>query len=49
MGMVSCGAGYATVDEILGDIEIARRLARTEKGQVHYDRDLLQALRGAVY
>jgi diguanylate cyclase (GGDEF)-like protein len=49
VGMVSCGAGYASVDEILGDIEIARRLARTEKGQVHYDRDLLQALRGAVY
>ncbi len=48
VGMVSCGAGYATTDEILGDIEIARRLARTEKGQVHYDRDLLQALRGAV-
>lgn len=49
VGMVSCGAGYATADEILGDIEIARRLARTERGQVHYDRDLLQALRGAVY
>ena len=49
VGMISCGAGYGSVDEILGDIEIARRLARTEKGQVHYDRDLLQALRGAVY
>lgn len=49
IGMVSCGAGYASVDEILGDVEIARRLARTEKGQMNYDRDLLQALRGAVY
>ncbi len=49
IGMVSCGAGYATVDEILGDVEIARRLARTEKGQMNYDRELLQALRGAVY
>lgn len=49
VGMVSCGAGYGSADEILGDLEIARRLARTEKGQVHYDRDLLQALRGAVY
>jgi diguanylate cyclase (GGDEF)-like protein len=49
VGMVSCGAGYSSSDEILGDIEIARRLARTERGQVHYDRDLLQALRGAVY
>jgi diguanylate cyclase (GGDEF)-like protein len=49
VGMISCGSGYVTVDEILGDIEIARRLARTEKGQVNYNRDLLQALRGAVY
>ncbi len=49
IGMVSCGAGYTSVDEILGDVEIARRLARTEKGQMNYDRELLQALRGAVY
>ncbi|HEX8993209.1 MAG TPA: response regulator [Anaerolineales bacterium] len=49
VGMVTCGSGYASVDEILGDVEIARRLARTEKGQMNYDRDLLQALRGAVY
>jgi diguanylate cyclase (GGDEF)-like protein len=49
VGMVSCGAGYANADEILGDIEIARKLARTEKGQAYYDRDLLEALRGAVY
>ncbi|HEX8990404.1 MAG TPA: diguanylate cyclase, partial [Anaerolineales bacterium] len=41
IGMVSCGAGYASVDEILGDVEIARRLARTEKGQMNYDRELL--------
>jgi diguanylate cyclase (GGDEF)-like protein len=49
VGMVSCGAGYGSVEEILGDIEIARKLARTEKGQASYDRDLLAALRGAVY
>jgi diguanylate cyclase (GGDEF)-like protein len=49
IGMVSCGSGYASVEEILGDVEIARRLARTEKGQMNYDRELLQALRGAVY
>ncbi len=49
VGMVSCGSGYGTVEEILGDIEIARKLARTEKGQVYYDRELLQAMRGAVY
>ncbi len=49
VGMVSCGSGYASVEEILGDIEIARKLARTEKGQVYYDRELLQAMRGAVY
>lgn len=49
VGMVSCGAGYGSVEEILGDIEIARKLARTEKSQAYYDRDLLQALRGAVY
>jgi diguanylate cyclase (GGDEF)-like protein len=49
VGMVSCGGEYASTEEILGDIEIARNLARTEKGQAYYDRDLLMALRGAVY
>jgi len=49
VGMVSCGAGYGSIEEILGDIEIARKLARTEKSQAYYDRDLLEALRGAVY
>ena len=49
VGMVSCGAGYGSIEEILGDIEIARKLARTEKSQAYYDRDLLVALRGAVY
>ncbi len=49
IGMVTCGSVYSSVDEILGDVEIARRLARTEKGQMNYDRDLLQAFRGAVY
>jgi GGDEF domain-containing protein len=49
VGLVSCGGGYESVDEILGDIQIARKLARDEKGQVYYERDLLQALRGAVY
>ena len=49
VGLVSCGGGYESVEEILGDIDIARKLARNEKGQVYYERDLLQALRGAVY
>ncbi|HTP03031.1 MAG TPA: diguanylate cyclase [Anaerolineales bacterium] len=49
VGMVSCGASYGSIDEILGDVEIARKLARTEKSQAYYDRDLLVALRGAVY
>ncbi len=49
VGMVSCGAGYGSVEEILGDVEIARKLARTEKSLAYYDRDLLQAMRGAVY
>jgi diguanylate cyclase (GGDEF)-like protein len=49
VGMVSCGASYGSIDEILGDVEIARKLARTEKSQAYYDRDLLEALRGAVY
>jgi hypothetical protein len=47
--MVSCGGSYGSIDEILGDVEIARKLARTEKSQAYYDRDLLEALRGAVY
>ena len=49
VGMVSCGSLYGSVEEVLGDIEIARKLARTEKGQAYYDRELLQAMRGAVY
>jgi diguanylate cyclase (GGDEF)-like protein len=49
VGMVSCGASYASIEEILGDLEIARKLARTEKSQNYYDRELLEAMRGAVY
>jgi diguanylate cyclase (GGDEF)-like protein len=49
VGLVSSGSGYASVEEVLGDVQIARKLARTEKGQVYYDRELLQAMRGAVY
>jgi len=49
VGMVSCGGSYGSIDEILGDVEIARKLARTERSQAYYDRDLLEALRGAVY
>jgi diguanylate cyclase (GGDEF)-like protein len=49
VGLVSCGATYSSIDEILGDVDIACRLARTEKSQAYYDRDLLEAMRGAVY
>ena len=49
VGMVSCGASYGSIEEILGDIEIARKLAHTEKSQTYYDRELLEAMRGAVY
>jgi diguanylate cyclase (GGDEF)-like protein len=49
VGMVSCGSSYGSIEEILGDVEIARKLARTEKSQAYYDRELLEAMRGAVY
>ena len=48
VGMISCGAAYESVDEILGDVEIARKLAHGEKGRIHYVRELLEVLRGAV-
>ena len=49
VGLVSCSGGYESVEEILGDVQIARKLALNEKGQTFYERDMLQALRGAVY
>jgi diguanylate cyclase (GGDEF)-like protein len=49
VGVVTCGANYGSTVEILGDIDIARKLARRQKAHLHYDRDLLLGFHGAVY
>jgi diguanylate cyclase (GGDEF)-like protein len=49
VGVVCCGAGYESIEEILGDINVARRLARRQKAHLQYDRDLLRGFRGAAY
>ena len=46
VGLVLCGADYGNVDEILGDIEIARRLVGTPHARVKYERNMLVELRG---
>jgi diguanylate cyclase (GGDEF)-like protein len=49
VGVVTCGASYDSIEEILGDVNIARKLARSEQARTQYDRDLLRGFRGAVY
>ena len=45
VGLLLCHAHYATVDEILGDIEIAARLSASGQNLVQYERDMLRKLR----
>jgi CheY-like chemotaxis protein len=48
VGMLVCGAEYGSVDEILSDLEIARRLTRGGQQLGQYDRDMLRTLRGVT-
>jgi diguanylate cyclase (GGDEF)-like protein len=45
VGLVLCSAQYESVEEVLGDLEIARKFSGTGKAQAQYDRDTLQRLR----
>ena len=46
VGMVLCGADYESVDEILSDIDVARRLSLAGQQHAHFDRDRLLTFRG---
>ncbi|HET9590027.1 MAG TPA: response regulator, partial [Anaerolineales bacterium] len=46
-GVVLCNAAYESSNEILADVDLARKLARHAKGKVLYDRDALLTLRGS--
>jgi len=48
VGVVICAGGYDSAQEILKDIDVARRLARTEKQDAHYNREMLMSFRGAA-
>jgi GGDEF domain-containing protein len=46
-GVVLCSAGYRTTEEIFGDIDIARNLARQSKDKIIYDRNALLMFRNS--
>ncbi len=45
-GMILCSGDYASVDEILGDIDIARSLIGSGQARANYERAMLVPLRG---
>jgi diguanylate cyclase (GGDEF)-like protein len=49
VGVVLCDGGYESTQEILKDIEVARKLARTGKQDARYNREMLMGFRGTVY
>ncbi|HEX6269142.1 MAG TPA: response regulator [Anaerolineales bacterium] len=47
VGVVLCNALYQSTEEILADVDLARKLARHREGNVLYDRDALLTRRGS--
>ena len=47
VGVVLCNAAYETAEEILADVDLARKLARRAKENVLYDREVLLTLRSS--
>ena len=47
VGVVLCNAAYKNTQEILADIDFARRLVKFEKEKILYDRNYLQVFRGS--
>ncbi len=45
IGLIQCSAEYASVDEIMGDIDIARGLFGSGQARVNYERNMLIPLR----
>jgi diguanylate cyclase (GGDEF)-like protein len=45
IGLIVCSGAYGSVEEIMGDVNIARRLSGTGQARVQYERDMLRALR----
>ena len=48
VGVVLCSAAYESAEEILADVDLARKLARRGKETVLYDRDILLTQRGSL-
>ena len=46
VGMILCNADYTSIEEILGDIDIARSLIGSGQARVNYERNMLMPLRG---
>jgi diguanylate cyclase (GGDEF)-like protein len=46
VGLVLCTQEYASVDEVLGDVTIARSLFGTGQSRVNYERSMLMPFRG---
>ena len=47
VGLILCTADYTSVDEILGDIDVARGLFGSGQSRVNYERNMLVPLRGS--
>ena len=47
VGVVLCSAAYESAEEILADVDLARKLTRRGKETVLYDRDILLTQRGS--
>ena len=45
VGLVMCSAEYASVADILADVDLARRHSATAEAHVSYDRAFLKELR----
>jgi len=48
VGVILCDAAYETAEEILADVDFARKIRRNESSPVLYARDALLARRGSL-
>ncbi|HLF74098.1 MAG TPA: diguanylate cyclase [Anaerolineales bacterium] len=48
VGVVLCSAAYGSTDEILADVDLARKRAKNTQENIFYDRDALRALRNSA-
>ncbi len=45
VSLIICSSAYGSVEEILGDVDVARRLSGTGQARMQYERDMLRGLR----